>query len=454
MESTANLFQSSGYWIINKRLDLALGTNTVKFLMEIVFIWDTHKHNKENPGWAYKTREALQENTGISISNQQKFAGILSNIGLIETRVFGGRIKKLHYKVNEENVRAYIENLNNQSIEDIKKANPQRFKLNHCEGEHPTENIKNINSQMLKNNTCEASTGVKNKHAISNNIKSINNKEVCTKVQTCLLGRKRRTLGSMEGKRLRFRKDLKINKLVSTKKLAEKENLAPIALDILTHWNSKPNLPTHNISPNDEGKLTKFAKDCQRIIFRLIQGTHYTNCPDLPPPLQNKKFTIDKIKLAIDRANTSSSADYYNGGKKLRFNTFIHNQYSKLIDDKGSRKYKYKYPFLYFISYDPIPHTEAHRTKVSKYKPLIDRTVGMLRGEVTGRQYNMVVRQFEKAVALVTEKANGNAQHLIYQLPDLIYESLVEVNKGLTVEAFPLGVYNLTAMMRKRLIIA
>ncbi len=114
-----------------------------------------------------------------------------------------------------------------------------------------------------------------------------------------------------------------------------------------------------------------------------------------------------------------------------------------------------KYKFLHYLRNKPVKAEDKQTKKTTEYPLLVDKIIAKLSDKVvTTTKYNQVVKQTEKAVATVDSLANGDAMRIRRMLPDMLYDAMLRNNKGLTVDALPLGVYHLERIMRERLIIS
>lgn len=91
-EMANDLFSTSAFWILNKKLVRAVGPNAALYLVHLV---DWHKHLK-NMGkligtndWFYSTYETTQEHTGINTHTQRLSIKVLVDLGVLQTEQKG-----------------------------------------------------------------------------------------------------------------------------------------------------------------------------------------------------------------------------------------------------------------------------------------------------------------------------------------------------------------------------
>ena len=251
----------------------------------------------------------------------------------------------------------------------------------------------------------------------------------------------------------------KINNLAPSKRRAsvkQKKEISDVTLGLVKYWNTFDSLTTHNLAIS-EGivfyhEQTKTIQRVDTAIQKLLRGTYYTNCADLKPALRTKNYSVGEIKKAIERMALACTAEYTRTPKRVSFVQFLENQHAKLLT--GNNQYRYKFPLVHFIYNAPSKLEDTRSKKHTEYEILVNRVIAKLvDNSIVGTKYNQVVTQVEKAVAFIDANANGNRMELRRQLPELIYDSLLDVGKGATVDALPLGVWNLERMMKQRMIL-
>ena len=106
-----HLLSSSAFLIVNKKLAFILGLKTTVYLADLI--------SKENyfiengtikDGWFFNTETNIEEDTTLSPYQQRKAIKDLKENSLIETKRIGIPAK-MHFKINEEQVMKFLNNL-------------------------------------------------------------------------------------------------------------------------------------------------------------------------------------------------------------------------------------------------------------------------------------------------------------------------------------------------------
>ena len=239
--------------------------------------------------------------------------------------------------------------------------------------------------------------------------------------------------------------------------LKKPKQLHKETVEIIDFWNKHDSLTHHTLvrrrTVGAYATQTKTVQKANSAIYRLLRGSYYSDCTDIKQMLQTKPITVEQIKMAISRMAIAATPEYSKNPTRINILTFIQNQRLKL-GNKPHNLYQWKFPLLHYLYYEPVKIADAHIQKSTPYESLVKKVIGKLNaGNVVGTKYNQVVKSVEKAVALIDRRANGNRGQLLYMLPELIYDSLLSVGKGLTVESLPLGVYRLESLMEERLML-
>jgi len=228
-------------------------------------------------------------------------------------------------------------------------------------------------------------------------------------------------------------------------------------IEILEYWNSFDSLTTHgiarkrNISPLHKQIQAVQKFDCQ--LYKILNGRFYKGFTTLSVGIRSKKSTKYDIKKAIKRLALAASHEYGVYKKRPRIDCLFHNDRATL--GSGKNRHLHLYPFLHFMSNDPVSIADTPTRKKTEYDILVQRTLdGLVSSKtVNDKEYNQAVVQIEKAMVFIKKVSNGNFAENRMRLPKMIIDSMIEDGKTLNVQNLPLGVYNLERYMRKRLMI-
>lgn len=248
----------------------------------------------------------------------------------------------------------------------------------------------------------------------------------------------------------------KLNSTKKTKSITSLTQLSPHTIDILTYWNAFATLTTHRLKYDEDNKplpveqQSKTVATIDKTIKAVLSGKFYKLHKDVHVGARNGKYTVAQIKLAIKRLATACSPDYTHTKFRTSLALFFFNKQNSLSDVKGE-KYKYKYPFLHYMSNEPKPLSEKPtrvKTENSGIVTAVIKRLGFTR--ITDRQYNTIAKSIDKAVAMVRKNANGSTSLALLELPDVLKE-LME-NKGIDMHpnSIGLGVYHLQSEMKRR----
>jgi hypothetical protein len=115
------------------------------------------------------------------------------------------------------------------------------------------------------------------------------------------------------------------------KKFSGPRRLSESAMKIILYWNSKRNLKNYLLNTDADGNYSKTVYSAASIISKLMEDKAF-----ISTPLNNmsKAFTIDEIKLAIDRLDLIAHSKEYFPIKKeplraMTINTFVYNPFVK-----------------------------------------------------------------------------------------------------------------------------
>lgn len=240
-------------------------------------------------------------------------------------------------------------------------------------------------------------------------------------------------------------------------KFRKEVHLNPEAVELIEYWNKFATLTTHRLN----GEQSKTVQELNDAIPKLLKGEYYTD-PDHKEVQTGLRSAIsdEQIKTAIERMAKACGPDYNsNGNLRMTFSKFIHNPRARI--GRGKDRYRYKYPLLHFIHYEPVPLCQKPSRRKTEYEGLVNRLITKMPGpnpaSYPDSDYNKVVTYVEKAVSqMETFKPamhGETSNHLKRRIPELIYDSMDECGKGHGVGQLGLAVSRLEEMMRRRLII-
>jgi hypothetical protein len=174
----------------------------------------------------------------------------------------------------------------------------------------------------------------------------------------------------------------------------------------------------------------------------------YNKHTEVPASLHNTPLPISKIKECIKRLAVSLDHNHSASNKRVGFATFFYN--SRMGLKGGKIKYKFRYPFVYFLNNTTIPRSECPTKKKTDYPLIVERIISKLEHTGTDKEYNRVVRQVDKAINIVKSISNGNFAENRRRLPDLLYETMLNKNIECNTKELGLAVYNLESEMKRR----
>ena len=147
----SSLLSTSKYFIVNKELIKALGTEEAIVLGELISerdYWDDREQLEDD--WFYSTVENIENEIGYNEYKQRKILKSLESKGVLEVKVKGMPAKR-YIRINEENLLSllnvqFLKNSRTGSLK-IKEQVPQNLRTNN-------NNIKliNKNNNIINNN--------------------------------------------------------------------------------------------------------------------------------------------------------------------------------------------------------------------------------------------------------------------------------------------------------------
>jgi len=446
MSLTTSFINAGGYWSINKQLAKAIGIKETVFLMELVYIWEILKNNKDNPGWVFKQQSEIEKATGISKATQTRYINKLVGMKFLSVKRIGAQSRKNYYKINDHVIDEYLINMS-------KTPSTQNEGLQN-EDKNDIGGNKGDALKMRASRTQNEGT----------NIISNINKEEFTKVNSglCPLGSEAiKETTDEKNKPLETKRAQLKNVKHTTPEPLNPKHLHKETIELLEYWNTFDTLTTHSLAKKRNvdplHKQSKRVKDINKIIYQVIHGKFYSQHTGIQVGLKTKKYTVDKIKQVIDKIAIACSPEYNFSQKRISMIDFFHNPYVKPNEKlSAAKKLRFTHPFLYYLNNDPVALSNSPTKRNTEYSVLVDRTIKKLTGTVkpNDRQYNQVVVQIDKAMLFIKRISNGNLAENRMKLPVMLIDTMQENQIPLTVDGLPLGVYNLEKFMKKRLMIS
>lgn len=243
----SSLLSTSKYFIVNKELIKALGTEEAIVLGELISerdYWESREQLEDD--WFYSTIENIENEIGYNEYKQRKILKSLESKGVLEVKVKGMPAKR-YIRIDEENLLnllnvQFFKNSRTSSLK-IKEQEPQNLRGNN-------NNIKIINKNSIITNN--------NEHNNNNNIYSYVEEKFCRSLSPTEYEKINILLKSYDEEIIKYAIDIASKNKKSTFYYVE---------GILKNWKGKDLKTLEQIK--EENK--EFIKDNEESYSRLLE---------------------------------------------------------------------------------------------------------------------------------------------------------------------------------------
>jgi hypothetical protein len=115
-----HLLSSSAFLVVNKQLAKVLGLKETVLLADLISKEEYFIANGMTDGWFFNTEKNIEQDTTLTSFQQRKCLKALKKYGIIETKRIGIPAKQ-HFKINEQVVIKFLNNLSSSKSTTINK---------------------------------------------------------------------------------------------------------------------------------------------------------------------------------------------------------------------------------------------------------------------------------------------------------------------------------------------
>ena len=115
-----HLLSSSAFLVVNKQLAKVIGLKETVLLADLISKEEYFIDNGMTDGWFFNTEKNIEQDTTLTSFQQRKCLKSLKKYGIIETKRIGIPAKQ-HFKINEQVVIKFLNNLSSSKSTTINK---------------------------------------------------------------------------------------------------------------------------------------------------------------------------------------------------------------------------------------------------------------------------------------------------------------------------------------------